>query len=99
MHQLHALLCGLPGICLGTRIPRTTAIALAQRYNLDSRDQGAHQRLNVLATDEGIWACTYVGECTTACPKGVDPAGAIQRYKLTAATRTLLSFVLPRRHR
>jgi fumarate reductase iron-sulfur subunit len=66
------------------------AIALAQRYNLDSRDQGAHQRLDVLATDAGVWACTYVGECTTACPKGVDPAGAIQRYKLTAAARTLL---------
>ena len=71
------------------------AIALAQRYNLDSRDQGAHQRLDVLATAEGIWACTYVGECTTACPKGVDPAGAIQRYKLTAATRTLRSFLMP----
>jgi len=66
------------------------AIALAQRYNLDSRDQGAHQRLDVLATDAGVWACTYVGECTRACPKGVDPAGAIQRYKLTAAARTLL---------
>jgi fumarate reductase iron-sulfur subunit len=66
------------------------AIALAQRYNLDSRDQGAHQRLDVLATDAGVWACTYVGECTKACPKGVDPAGAIQRYKLTAAMRTLL---------
>jgi succinate dehydrogenase iron-sulfur subunit len=66
------------------------AIALAQRYNLDSRDQGAHQRMDVLATDSGVWACTYVGECTRACPKGVDPAGAIQRYKLTAAARTLL---------
>ncbi|WP_308283623.1 hypothetical protein [Pseudonocardia oceani] len=43
-----------------------------------------------------MWACTYVGECTSACPKGVDPAGAIQRYKLTAATRTLRSFLLPR---
>jgi fumarate reductase iron-sulfur subunit len=75
------------------------AIALAQRYNLDSRDQGAHQRLDVLATAEGIWACTYVGECTTACPKGVDPAGAIQRYKLTAATRTLRSFLMPWRAR
>jgi fumarate reductase iron-sulfur subunit len=72
------------------------AIALAQRYNLDSRDQGAHRRMDVLATAEGVWACTYVGECTTACPKGVDPAGAIQRYKLTAATRTLRSLLLPR---
>jgi fumarate reductase iron-sulfur subunit len=72
------------------------AIALAQRYNLDSRDQGEHQRLDVLATAEGVWACTYVGECTTACPKGVDPAGAIQRYKITAATRTLRHLLLPR---
>ena len=99
MHQLHALLLGLPGVRAGAGVPRPAAIALAQRYNLDSRDQGAHQRLDVLATDEGVWACTYVGECTTACPKGVDPAGAIQRYKLTAATRTLLSFLLPRRQR
>lgn len=72
------------------------AIALAQRYNLDSRDQGSHQRLDVLATAAGVWACTYVGECTSACPKGVDPAGAIQRYKLTAAMQTLRSFLLPR---
>ena len=71
-------------------------IALAQRYNLDSRDQGAHQRLDVLSNNEGVWACTYVGECTSACPKGVDPAGAIQRYKLTAATKTLQSFLLPK---
>jgi fumarate reductase iron-sulfur subunit len=71
------------------------AIALAQRYNLDSRDEGAHERMEVLSTAEGVWACTFVGECTTACPKGVDPAGAIQRYKLTAATESLRSFLLP----
>jgi fumarate reductase iron-sulfur subunit len=72
------------------------AIALAQRYNLDSRDQGGHERLDVLSAAEGVWACTYVGECTTACPKHVDPAGAIQRYKVTAVTETLKSFLLPR---
>jgi fumarate reductase iron-sulfur subunit len=72
------------------------AIALAQRYNLDSRDQGAHERLDVLSQHDGIWSCTFVGECTRACPKGVDPAGAIQRYKLTAATESLKEFLLPR---
>jgi fumarate reductase iron-sulfur subunit len=61
------------------------AIALAQRYNLDSRDRGAKARLEVLSHHEGIWGCTFVGECTKVCPKNVDPAGAIQRYKLTAA--------------
>ncbi|MEU5850223.1 succinate dehydrogenase iron-sulfur subunit [Saccharopolyspora shandongensis] len=72
------------------------AIALAQRYNLDSRDQGAEARRDVLAAAEGVWACTFVGECTTACPKGVDPAGAIQRYKLTAAMQSLKDFLWPR---
>ena len=70
-------------------------IALAQRYNLDSRDKGADERMDVLSTAEGVWGCTFVGECTTACPKGVDPAGAIQRYKLTAAAQSLRSFLLP----
>ena len=60
------------------------AIALAQRYNLDSRDQGADERMEVLAAHDGVWCCTYVGECSEVCPKDVDPAGAIQRYKVTA---------------
>jgi fumarate reductase iron-sulfur subunit len=72
------------------------AIALAQRYNLDSRDQGARDRLDVLIHPDGLWGCTFVGECTRACPKDVDPAGAIQRYKLTAAMESLRSFLLPR---
>ena len=72
------------------------AIALAQRYNLDNRDQGGSERMAVLSEHEGIWGCTFVGECTTVCPKHVDPAGAIQRYKLTAAMESMKSFFMPR---
>jgi fumarate reductase iron-sulfur subunit len=72
------------------------AIALAQRYNLDSRDQGASDRLDLLIHPDGIWGCTFVGECTRACPKDVDPAGAIQRYKLTAAMQSVKALLLPR---
>jgi len=75
------------------------AIALAQRYNMDSRDQGAEERMAVLAHPEGIWGCTFVGECTRVCPKHVDPAGAIQRYKLRAAFDWILSFVKPGDHK
>ena len=71
------------------------AIALAQRYNLDSRDEGSSERLALLSEHTGIWGCTFVGECTKVCPKHVDPAGAIQRYKLTAALDALRSFVMP----
>ncbi len=71
------------------------AIALAQRYNLDSRDQGSAERLEILSESEGIWGCTFVGECTKVCPKHVDPAGAIQQYKLTAAKEWFKSLLMP----
>jgi len=72
------------------------AIALAQRYNLDSRDQGAAQRHPVLGADEGAWGCTFVGECTEVCPKNVDPAGAIQRAKVTNMKEWFKNFLIPR---
>ena len=72
------------------------AIALAQRYNLDNRDEGAAERVAVLSEHAGIWGCTFVGECTKVCPKNVDPAGAIQRYKLTAAVETVRAFFMPK---
>jgi len=70
-------------------------LALAQRYNKDSRDQGARERLDICSEHDGIWQCTFVGECSKACPKGVDPAGAIQQYKLAGAAEWLKSFLLP----
>jgi fumarate reductase iron-sulfur subunit len=72
------------------------AIALAERYDLDSRDRGTRERLDVLIEHEGVWGCTFVGECTRVCPKHVDPAAAIQRYKLKAAAETVKAFLLPR---
>ncbi len=71
------------------------AIALAQRYNFDSRDQGKNQRLEALSGDGGIWECTLVGECSVVCPKGVDPAGAIQRYKVASTTEWWKSLLMP----
>ena len=72
------------------------AIALAQRYNMDNRDEGQQERMELLSTDEGIWQCTFVGECSEVCPKNVDPAGAIQRYKVAGATDWWKSLIMPR---
>ena len=71
------------------------ALALAHRYNMDSRDAGRAARLQTIATSEGIWECTYIGECTVVCPKNVDPAGAIQRTKLAATADWYRSFLMP----
>jgi fumarate reductase iron-sulfur subunit len=72
------------------------AIALAQRYNLDSRDQGQDQRHDVIFRHEGIWECTFVGECSEVCPKDVDPAGAIQQGKVGGALDLVKSILSPR---
>jgi fumarate reductase iron-sulfur subunit len=71
------------------------AIALAQRYNLDSRDQGEDQRAAAMSSDEGSWGCTFVGECTEVCPKHVDPAGAIQRAKVENTKAFYKSLLMP----
>jgi fumarate reductase iron-sulfur subunit len=71
------------------------AIALAHRYNMDSRDEGNAERRDILGVHWGAWDCTFVGECSVACPKGVDPAVAIQRTKLEIATHSLKSVLWP----
>jgi fumarate reductase iron-sulfur subunit len=71
------------------------AIALAQRYNMDSRDQGNNYRNEVIASNEGIWECTFVGECSEVCPKDVDPAGAIQRGKVSGTLDYFKNVLLP----
>jgi succinate dehydrogenase / fumarate reductase iron-sulfur subunit len=53
-------------------------LAQAERYNRDSRDDGFLTRREVLAGQSGPWRCHFAGECSRVCPKGVDPARAIQ---------------------
>ncbi len=71
------------------------ALALAERYNLDSRDQGAGDRLDILSQHDGIWDCTVIGECSEVCPKHVDPSLAIQEFKLAATKEWYKSFLMP----
>jgi fumarate reductase iron-sulfur subunit len=94
---INCLLCyaACPIYGLESSFVGPAAIALAQRYNLDSRDEAAQQRHEILSAHGGIWECTFVGECSKVCPKNVDPAGAIQQYKLTATAHWFKSVLLP----
>jgi len=56
-------------------------LAQAHRYNNDTRDGGFAERSQVLGGEAGPWRCHYAGECSRVCPKGVDPAKAIQLMK------------------
>jgi fumarate reductase iron-sulfur subunit len=94
---INCLLCyaACPVYGLDPLFSGPAALALAQRYNMDSRDEGKSERLDILSQHDGIWGCTFVGECTQVCPKHVDPAGAIQQYKLTATQEWIKSHLLP----
>ena len=94
---INCLLCyaACPVYGLDPLFAGPAALALAQRYNMDSRDEGKSERLDILSQHDGIWGCTFVGDCTQVCPKHVDPAGAIQQYKLTATQEWVKSLLMP----
>jgi len=96
---INCMLCyaACPIVALEPSFIGPAAIALAQRYNMDSRDQGRDQRQEVIMEHDGIWECTFVGECSVVCPKDVDPAGAIQRAKLKGTMDWFKQWVMPRK--
>lgn len=82
--------CGLcyaacPQYGLNNKFMGPAALALIQRYNRDSRDQGYGERIPIVNAEEGVWGCTFVGYCSEVCPKGVDPAAAVNQAKTLSA--------------
>ena len=53
------------------------AIVNAHRFIFDSRDEGAEERLEILADKDGVWRCRTIFNCTEACPRGIDITRAI----------------------
>lgn len=47
----------------------------------DSRDSAARERLDIVSGSSGVDRCHYIYGCTAACPKGLDPAGAIRKLR------------------
>ena len=71
-------------------------LALMHRYNADSRDGARAERMELGHSEEGFWGCTAVAYCSEVCPKGVDPANAINQNKMGSAIDYFLRFVAPR---
>jgi succinate dehydrogenase / fumarate reductase iron-sulfur subunit len=53
------------------------AIVNAHRFIFDSRDEGADERLEILADKDGVWRCRTIFNCTDACPRGINITKAI----------------------
>lgn len=81
---INCLLCyaACPQYGLNPAFTGPGALALLHRYNADSRDAGKAERMAVVNAEDGVWGCTLVGYCSEVCPKGVDPARAVNRNKI-----------------
>ncbi|HEU0297987.1 MAG TPA: succinate dehydrogenase iron-sulfur subunit [Longimicrobium sp.] len=57
------------------------AIVNAHRFIFDSRDDAAHERLDILNDREGVWRCRTIFNCTEACPREIRITKAIGEVK------------------
>jgi len=94
---INCLLCysACPQYGLNSGFVGPAALALAHRYNLDTRDVGRSSRADVVASNPGIWECSFVGACSEVCPKNVDPAAAIQQMKIASTADYFMNFLMP----
>ncbi len=72
------------------------AIALGHRYNMDPRDDGQAERNEIFRGEGTVFSCSYANECTEVCPKGVDPAAAVNQAKFNAVIDWATGFVVSR---
>jgi len=70
-------------------------LALLHRYNADSRDGACNERMAIVNAEAGVWSCTAVGYCSEVCPKGVDPAHAVNQNKVNSAKDYFLRWLRP----
>jgi succinate dehydrogenase / fumarate reductase iron-sulfur subunit len=87
----YCIKCGLcnaacPSVAGDASFIGPQALGQAYRYVADSRDEGVNERIQVIDRAHGIWRCHFAGACSFVCPKGVDPALAIQRLRRVTIT-------------
>ena len=93
VHQLSALLFGLPAIRVDRSGVYRPGGARAGAPLQQRPATSAMAREDVVAAHEGVWGCSFVGACSVVCPKDVDPAGAIQQMKFASAVDYLTGMV------
>jgi fumarate reductase iron-sulfur subunit len=95
---INCLLCyaACPQYGLNANFTGPAALALLHRYNADSRDAGKAQRMEIVNAEDGVWSCTLVSYCSEVCPKGVDPARAVNQNKIESTKDYFLRFLMPK---
>lgn len=73
----------------GDRYLGPAILLQAARWINDSRDEATGERLSELEDPFKLYRCHTIMNCTSVCPKGLNPAKAIADIKLRLAERTI----------
>jgi succinate dehydrogenase / fumarate reductase iron-sulfur subunit len=89
----YCIKCGLclsacPTVATSEEYAGPQSLTQGWRYMLDTRDEGAAERESEMYSRHGVYRCHFAGACSQVCPKGVDPALAIQLAKKDAFLRS-----------
>jgi succinate dehydrogenase / fumarate reductase iron-sulfur subunit len=76
-----ACMAACPTMATDRNYPGPMPLAQSYRYTSDTRDDGSEERSKAVDRSSGVFSCHFGSECSAACPKGVDPAKAIQLMK------------------
>jgi len=95
---INCLLCyaACPQFGLNPDFTGPGVLALLHRYNADTRDGGKDERMQIVNADTGVWGCTLVGYCSEVCPKGVDPAAAVNQNKVNSTLDYFFQLLVPK---
>ena len=78
-----------PVVAVNKNFIGPAAGANAYRYQKDSRDILKNERMDSVTKKDGVWKCSFVGECSNVCPENVDPALALQKLKVMGVLNAL----------
>ncbi len=92
---IHCGLCYSSCALVGSTTPFLGPAALNRAYVLvaDPRDGAKRERMDMVASESGLWRCHTVFNCAVVCPKHIWPTVAIERLKRKAIVHRLKKLV------
>jgi succinate dehydrogenase / fumarate reductase iron-sulfur subunit len=78
-----------PSVWTGKKYLGPAALLWAYRFAADSRDGILRDRVQMVGSEDGLWRCHTIFNCTEACPKSLNPARFVESLKRTATKETL----------
>lgn len=90
----YCIKCGLclsacPTVATSEDYTGPQALTQGWRYLADTRDEGTEEHSEEVYSKHGVYRCHFAGACSQVCPKGVDPAMAIQLAKQAAFLKSM----------